>query len=668
MRIRHCACVSIVLAAGAALSASDVRAQLAAQPLDLRAGVIDTSVGNGAAALVNQPAGSRMVVQLDGPITPERRTALEAAGLRVGDYLPTDAYIVTVVKAGANVPGFVRWSSAYQNAWKLDPELGKRAYATAERQALRAKSRDLVVVTVFAGLDTGPVERAIWAIRSAAIKSVDSGAAGHMEIQVEAADADMQRLAAIPGVQFIEPASEVTPRSNYTTRWIVQSNTAGVFPLYANGLHGEGQVVGILDGAIDQNHCSFKDVNPIGPTHRKLVGYNGAAGANSHGTHVGGIAAGNDPLSADTANTRGVAYLGKISWGPYDLTAATFIANTTFNHSRGAFIHTNSWGNDGTTAYDALARSIDEFTYTNENDMVCFAVTNQTALKNPENAKNCTAVGNDADTPNQGNVCTGGAGPTADGRRKPEIWAPGCSTDSSLAGSACGTTQLTGTSMASPAIAGTGLLFRQYFIDGYYPSGIAGSGSSMVPTGALLRAAMINSSVDMTGPVGYPSNAEGWGRVLADNALYFPGDARKLLVQDVRNSSGLATGAEVTTNINVLGSAQQVRITLAFTEPPATAGAGNPTVNNLDLEVTDPNGVLYRGNVFNTGTGNSTTGGVADAKNTVEQVHVTNPPAGQWVVKVKGTTVAQGAQGYAIVVTGDTTRSAIASKVSPVAA
>lgn len=61
--------------------------------------------------------------------------------------------------------------------------------------------------------------------------------------------------------------------------------------------------------------------------------------------------------------------------------------------------------------------------------------------------------------------------------------------------------------------------------------------------GALVKATLTNASVDMTGVSGYPSNQEGWGRVLLDNALYFNGDVRTLAVlADVRNASGYTTG------------------------------------------------------------------------------------------------------------------------------
>jgi hypothetical protein len=212
---------------------------------------------------------------------------------------------------------------------------------------------------------------------------------------------------------------------------------------------------------------------------------------------------------------------------------------------------------------------------------------------------------------------------------------------------------MTGTSMATPALAGCAMLVRQYFMDGFYPSGAATPSDALTPSSALLKAVMLNSTVDMTGMGGYPSNGEGWGRILLDNALYFPGDARRLWVEDVRNADGLSTGAVETHTIEVESSSQPLRVTLVFTEPAGAAGAGNPVINNLDLTVVAPDGVtMYRGNVFAGGA--STTGGTADAKNNVEMVLVSSPAAGAWTVRVSAASVQiASTQGYALSASGD---------------
>ena len=50
-------------------------------------------------------------------------------------------------------------------------------------------------------------------------------------------------------------------------------------------------------------------------------------------------------------------------------------ARLTTHHTQGARLHTNSWGDDNTTQYNSLCRGIDVFSYNNEDDLICFAVT-----------------------------------------------------------------------------------------------------------------------------------------------------------------------------------------------------------------------------------------------------------------------------------------------------
>jgi hypothetical protein len=210
-----------------------------------------------------------------------------------------------------------------------------------------------------------------------------------------------------------------------------------------------------------------------------------------------------------------------------------------------------------------------------------------------------------------------------------------------------------GTSMACPVVAGTGMLIRQYFVDGYYPVGIPVGGSGFIPSSALVKAMLVNSAVDMTGVTGYPSNQEGWGRIWADRSVYFQGDSRKLRIQDVRNGDGLTTAQTVEYPIPVVGSGEQLNVTLVWTEPPATAGASFAAINDLDLEVVDPLGQIYRGNVFNTTGGFSIIGGTKDDRNNVEQVHIPAPAPGLWTARVRAAAVNQGTQGFALVTTGD---------------
>jgi len=207
--------------------------------------------------------------------------------------------------------------------------------------------------------------------------------------------------------------------------------------------------------------------------------------------------------------------------------------------------------------------------------------------------------------------------------------------------------------MASPAVAGTAALVRQYYVDGYYPSGTANPPDAFIPSGALIKATLLNSAVDMTGLAGYPGDREGWGRVLADNAVFFPGDARKeVVLDDLRNAAGLSTGNLAVYSVMVNGATEQLRVTLVWTDAPAAAstGSGFAAVNDLDLEVVSPSSVLYLGNVFSAG--ESATGGTKDDRNNVEQVHLSSPELGVWTIRVRAAAVNQGPQGFALIATG----------------
>lgn len=652
----------LILAAATPAAAGAARAEEpppAGHSLFIAGQTVDTSITvdmkDRGPELAGQPG--RFVMQLDGPIDPRRREALHRAGVALGDYLPEHAYIVELDRAGGPALAglsFVRWIGPFRSEWKLDPQLNRRDYATPERQAIADRGDLVVIVTLFAGERSGAVVKSIEAMAGAAVHLV-SPVGGSETICATIPVEDVARLADLDEVQYVEEAPEPTLR-NSTVRWVVQSDVVNATPLHDHGLHGEGQIVGIIDVKVDVNHCSFVDSAPIGPAHRKIVAYNAGFGADAHGTHVAGSVVGDDGAGGDN---RGMAYMGRLAYDSvpsYPFTEADTYGLLVQHHDQGARVHTNSWGDDGTTSYNALARAIDVYSHEHEDALVLFAVTNTSNLRNPENAKNVLAVGASGDAGLEHEHCYGGSGPTADGRRKPEIFAPGCSILSARSSTACATRSYSGTSMATPAVAGTAMLVRQYFMDGYYPTGAAAAADAFTPSGALLKAVLLNAAVDMTGIAFYPSNGEGWGRLLADDALYFAGDARKLVVlDDVPNAAGRSMGSTpVEYRIVVTDGAQKLKVTLAWTEPPASAslGTGQAWINDLDIEVYTPSSQMYRGNGFNTFTGESILGMPRDYKNNVEQVHLSAPAPGVWTIKVTAPAVNVAAQGYALVATG----------------
>ncbi len=608
-----------------------------------------------------EPEAGVFVVQFREAISAQLLARVRATGARTLKYLPERAYLVRLPRGGAErlrALAEVRWLGPVEPGWKLAPDLGRRPYEDPSR---RAGGKLYATADLFPGEDPDAVAAEVDATGVERIQILRFG--GKARLKLRGTLAQLEQVARVPGVSWIEELAEITPRNN-TTRWVIQSFVPDATTVWDRGLHGEGQIIGHIDGRLDVNVCYFKDPenDPPGPNHRKIVAYRSSTGLGSdfHGTHTAGTAAGDQLPINGSLDFNGNAYAAKISHSNLnDITGSgtqpsnlyDFLADA---HADGARLHTNSWGDDGTTAYTTWCVDIDQFSYDFEDSLVLFAVTNTSTLRTPENAKNVLAVGASQQGSSAGFHCSGGRGPTADGRRKPEIYAPGCSIVSARWSSTCSTTSATGTSMACPAVAAAGALVRQYFEEGWYPTGAPRPSDAFVPSGALTKAVLLNSTVDMTGVTGYPSDQEGWGRVLLENALHFSGDTRRLSVlADVRNAEGLLTGQSRTHTLTVNSGGEPLKLTLVFTEPPAELLAAVATVNDLDLEVVSPSGTTYLGNVFDTASGVSVPGGEPDPRNNVEMVVVPDPELGDWTVTIRASAVNEGAQGYALVASGD---------------
>ena len=578
------------------------------------------------------------LVQVRGPVTEAGKQTLRAAGLELLDYVPNHAWIVrgdAAVVARLQQQGHVLWSSPLHPAYRLAPEL------------LGREGTMRLSVLGFTGVPGATLEAEAKAA-GATVEELHEQVDRWLAVVTATPDV-IRRLVHGRDVQWVEPAAVLTER-NDTTAWAIQTKSSGNTRIWNLGLHGEGQVIGHQDSSIPTGSCYFSDpVNPIGPSHRKIVYRSGTGTGSSHGTHTAGTAVGDaQPVNGSTSN-RGMAYLAKIATSS-DYSAAVWSTRASTHRTNGARIHTNSWGDDTTTAYNSHCNAIDAFAWTNEDNLVLFSETNLSTLKNPENAKNLIAVGNALNGTSIVNKGGGGVGPTADGRRKPDLFAPGTSIVSAGTGS-CNTANLSGTSMACPAAAGAAALVRQYFVDGFHPSGAANPADSITPSAALLKSVLINTCQDMTGVAGYPSDTEGWGHILLDESLHFTGDLGRLWITDVRRAQGVTTGVTRDYFIDVLAVSRPLEVTMAFTDFAGTVNAANPVTNDLDLVVIAPNGTQYRGNDFASGW--STTGGVADTKNNVERVAIAAPAVGTWTIRVVGSNVPQGPCGFGLCATAN---------------
>lgn len=394
-------------------------------------------------------------------------------------------------------------------------------------------------------------------------------------------------------------------------------------------------------------------------------------------------------------------------------------------YAAGARVHSNSWGSDVAGAYTSDSQNADAFVWTHRDMTVVFSAGNAgvdadadglvdgTSVGAPATAKNVISVGASEgdrqshyecdtgltytacaaqggqntiptygaawperypgnplrDDPQAGNAeqlaAFSSRGPTADGRIKPDLVAPGTWMLSGYAdpfqqgydpspNPQDGQYQydgwgfpfdrhykyMGGTSMAAPLVAGAAAVARDF-----YAKTAAHQASA-----ALVKATLINSAVDLldenndglldnANPI--PNMHEGWGRIDLANAT------RGGRAFD-DETTPLVTGATATFTYGVATPAAPFKATLVWTDYPSSPSAGVNLVNDLDLTVVAPDGTTYRGNRFAGGW--SEPGGAPDRRNNVENVYVFSASPGTWTVTVSGYNVPMGPQPFALIV------------------
>lgn len=671
----------------------------------LRVGTIDT--GRGPVSLPEElqfdPAGTapeeiiRYLVQFTGPVKAQWKEKLSDLGCKIGDYIPNNCFIVSMTSNQRNSVSelrFVQWIDYFHPAYKLsddlvDAELLSKATLPAQDHSPTTEDTTTLLLSVqtFENNHLHYLKSLADEIPGATIAKQSDTQKSRMILQIttEYLDGTILTLAQDPEVEWIEPF--VPPElHNDTMAWVVQNNVEGETTLWLNGLTGANQIVGIGDTGLDADMAFFWDENQGLPTstvnsnQRKVISYHDLAGnggwdEHDHGTHVAGTVAGKS-LGPNTGYN-GLAYDAKLVIQDIgnggSLIGIPSDLNTYFQqaYDDGARIHSNSWGAEVYGAYTSYSRDADEFMWNHKDFFIVISAGNSgpstATLGAPGTAKNVLTSGaceNAHPGYNQENVAYFSSnGPTNDGRIKPTVTAPGyyissADNDGNVYTFNSSIREMSGTSMSAPAHAASGALVRQYFNDGYYPTGTNTPDDALSPSSALIKAVMVNSAVNMTGTdidAPLPSTGQGWGRIHLDNTLYFSGDDQLLIIED--DQVGLQTG-ESTSYSFFSDSSKPLKVTLVWTDYYPSLSSATQLVNDLDLALTGPS-LSYRGNVFSGGI--STTGGSFDRLNVVENILIPHPETGNYTITVSGHNIPNGPQPYALVVTGLSTGSSAGS-------
>ncbi len=623
---------------------------------------------------------------------------LKAIGVEFFDYIPEWAFVVRIPKSAAKAVAEhpqVHWIGQLKSEHKL---------------VSRFPKTDLphdVIISLFPHSNTDAVV--------AFIKSLGGTAVS--------ADKEARIIRAlVPGKRLGELATSDSVRAIDLYRQPrLANNAAQQITTITDarsqvGLFGQGQIVAIADTGLD--------VGPNGTLSADFAGRIKSAYAlrrpndwsdpGGHGTHTTGTLAGSGILSGanpaihNYTNSfagaapeaqiviQSIGDSGEYVFPPIDL-------NDLFGpaYADGARVHSNSWGSASNGAYTLQSQQVDAFAWNHRDMVLVFSAGNHGvdanangvvdlgSIYSPASAKNCIAVGASenlrlsggrqtsygANWPSDfpvdpiktdlmsnninGMAAFSSRGPTADGRIKPDIVAPGTniiSARSHVPGSGTGWGVYNshyvyngGTSMSTPLVAGAAALVRENYVKNF----------NVQPSAALIKATILNTATDMNpGQYGTgaaremtarPNMVQGWGRL---NVLSAVAPAAPRVLDFVDEAVGIQTGQSKSYDFQVLSSAVPLRVTLVWTDPPGSVLAQKELVNDLNLVVTAPNSTQYRGN------------GTVDALNNVEGVDIATPQTGTWNVAIYGTSVPQGPQPFALVVTGALPGEYISGKIT----
>lgn len=157
--------------------------------------------------------------------------------------------------------------------------------------------------------------------------------------------------------------------------------------------------------------------------------------------------------------------------------------------------------------------------------------------------------------------------------------------------------------------------------------------------------AMLINSANVMGGSSEPDQYRGFGRVHLEAGMPMDGAGTLGILVADSSEAHIGSYGEVVETINIDGDAGlELRVTLCWLDPPATALSAIQLQHDLDLVVTAPSGANYT----------MWKSGVADTTNVIERVVV---PAwfvesGAWNVTVFAKGLLTDEQSYSLVVTG----------------
>ncbi|MBK8096119.1 MAG: S8 family serine peptidase [Planctomycetes bacterium] len=587
-------------------------------------------------------AGNRLfLVQYASIPTQADRDALHAQAAEVTWYAPHNGYVIRVDgnrrEGIAGLPN-VRWIGAFHPAYKFDTELLARLLNGAV-----AKDRYILVM-----IDPKQDEKTLVAAVERSGGSMWRYAGGNLLIEADLTGAQLGELAHENTVLWIQRATAPEVDMDNARIQGGANYIEGVAGYTGKGMRGH-----IMEG-IYPSHPEFQaNAYRTAP----LQVFSGVS--TTHGNSTFGEIFSRGALPA----ARGMCPDGQGYFTDYNYIFNTAAMSTAQNSRYGVvaeitdptkqwkvMFQTASWGYPQGTAYEARAAEMDWIIH--QFDIPICQSQSNTGNQNSRPqawAKNIISVGAlvhlGTANPNDDGQSGTSMGPASDLRIKPDLCAYYDAIHTTN-GATTYTTSFGGTSGATPMVAGHLGLTLEMFTDGLFGQAATPNWQSRFgykPHFSTAKALMINTARQydpaINGAGATSRFRQGWGFPSLQD-LY---DLRnKMLALD--EVDVLQQGGARAYYVYVKPATPQFRATMVYADLAAAAPFSSPhRVNNLNLRVVSPTGVVYHGN-----NGMATTpinrftppGGAPNNLDTVENVFVQNPLVGVWTVEVSAPLVA----------------------------
>ncbi len=614
---------------------------------------------------------AHLIIQLNQKVTRGYKKSLESQGVKLLAFIPPKAWFAVVdsskTRGISSIPG-IRAVCEILPGDKIAPSI--RRFGINDVSLVAPGVAKLLVM--FFEDESMAHSRAViagYGGRVVGETRLLHGLIVHLKID------DIQALADEDCVKWIDQHYAVG-LCNDRARSAVRANTVQEAPY---GLSGEGVVVGIWDaGPIANKHSDLervKDGNCPGLTLGHAIGVAGTLlGDGSIDSRYKGIA----------PEANGVAYL--VQQYEYAVSKVEHDYRGAIGDYNNIDVSNNSWGRiccnwpwdcnkDLDSTYDWDGAFYDEivlggcgkkisviFSSGNEANDANWPTAPWTSLRPNAVAKNVIAVG--ASNSWDDSVAPfSGRGPTADGRIKPDLVAPGIDGSCTEAGystdpnAECGDDDpnqyiwtcwpdpedtyagMNGTSMAAPVVSGCiALMLEQWRTNHNDPN--------YLPLPSTIKAVLIQTAKDLTSDhdpccSAGPDYSSGYGLVdvkAAVDLINADANDENIIIEDsiLDTNDGDVNDNDVF-EVNVPADQNELRITLVWDDYPGNPPVAVAWVNDLDLIVKEPNGTQhYPWTLDPCNPAAPADQNEADRLNNVEQVVVDNPVSGIWTVEVKG--------------------------------